>query len=127
MNQHTDADVARMLGWTIENGWYRGVPQTPCNGIPIFNIPFGLSTTPSPEADANAARYVIPWMRKQGIDWWCESVSGQIEVSLAKMHIFDLIRFEGDHFGPTLCRACLESVTKCNRLKETEDATDAAT
>jgi hypothetical protein len=56
--QWTDADVARMLGWYFEpDGKYRPAKYGQ------LNLEFGLSTPPSPEADANAARYVLPWLR----------------------------------------------------------------
>jgi hypothetical protein len=54
--QWTDADVARMLGWYFEpDGRYRPAKYGQ------LNLEFGLSTPPSAEADANAARYVLPW------------------------------------------------------------------
>ena len=61
--QWTDADVARMLGWEVIYGSPETRPAFEKDGKLIWwkDSCFGLSTPPSAEADANAARYVLPW------------------------------------------------------------------
>ena len=63
MSKYTDADVARMLGWVEGDIGY----HAPSEYHDSFNCPFGLSTPPGPEADANAARYVKPWLLGKSI------------------------------------------------------------
>lgn len=50
MDKYTDADVERKLGWYDAEGRVIDV-------VALKLPPFGLSTPPGPEADANAARY----------------------------------------------------------------------
>ena len=110
--QWTDADVARMLGWYFEpDGRYR-----PCKYGEV-NLEFGLSTPPGPDADANAARYVLPWLR--------EEIPGRgdivIDVLIAKCAMDESKGFDYNEpesliawmilicDGPTLCTAALEA------------------
>jgi hypothetical protein len=109
MSNYTDADVARMLGWR----------QSKINQslwIPDENYPsiavtprFGLSTPPGPEADANSARYVLPWAIEHfdSVDIHYDSGVWSIELLGGELD-WDIIT-EGDDFGPTLCRAALDA------------------
>ena len=62
--QWTDEDVAEMLGWKLVQGTEIVRPAYEVDGKLIWwqKLNFGVSTPPSPEADANAARYVLPWL-----------------------------------------------------------------
>lgn len=108
-NKHTDADVARMLGidkqtdtLALEHGrvWMFG------NGF----LNFGLSTPPGPEADANAAKYVLPWLRAQDRDFLYRVYKRMIVVNGGSLCPQDLILMEGHN----LCTACLEAVNDGN-------------
>lgn len=115
--QYTDADVARMLGWKFIKStstmhgdhWYLGE-----DAYIVFDLPtFGLSTPPGPDADANAARYVKPWMREQLpgfqilvrdalIKFWYDGAESP-NPSVINIYMW-LVNVD----SPTLCRACLQ-------------------
>jgi len=113
--QWTDADVARMLGWRErDNGLWLDVKKYPvfddfrqCACLPEF----GLSTPPSPEADANAARYVLPWLRSQSMDTQEWAMNALIEVwidsgqKFGTFSMWTVLCMD----GPTLCTAALEA------------------
>lgn len=103
-SDYTDRNVAEMLG-LYKEGWYLLLESCKCSP-PVF----GLSTPPGPEADANAARYVLQWLKANGYDLWIEIINGDIcRVTVALLY-HGSWRAEGEHFGPTLCRACLDAV-----------------
>jgi hypothetical protein len=114
----TDDDVARMLGCkpaeVNDLGQYFIVPWN--DGYYVRSPAFGLSTPPGPEADGHAARYVLPWLAKQSLEYKQEvfnrlsnifPLSRNIAVSLL-FYCYDEPE-ANKPFGPTLCRAALEA------------------
>jgi hypothetical protein len=100
--QWTDEDVARMLGWPVgQNEYY--VDNRATN-----MLHFGLSTPPSAEADANAARYVLPWLRERGasVTMECEQ-EWDVSVSFRE-DALDLCLINGE-LSTALCTAALEA------------------
>jgi hypothetical protein len=115
----TDEDVARMLGW---KEWNVGTGiWGPTNCIYLQHTPnFGLSTPPSPDADANAARYVLPWLRENHLDfgyaWFKMLFLEDVTVTLvqygedAQDESKDvLLEVYDDHFCKAICIAALEA------------------
>ena len=135
MSEYTDRDVADMLGWEFNysptknfNGktgsyhFYTRKDKTPFF-IYVSQCPFGLSTPPGPDADANAARYVLPWLKlrfpKSTLCILMDGDFWEITFDTEHSNLDSVIRNAIDeHFGPTLCRACLDAW----RAKEAEDA-----
>lgn len=109
----TDEDVARMLGWEQFTSLEYGVCATAWwrDNKKIEDDCFGLSTTPGPESDANAARYVLPWLRSQSIDIQECVMNALIEVwidsgqTLETFAMWIVLCMD----GPTLCTAALEA------------------
>jgi hypothetical protein len=57
------------------------------------------------EADANAMRYVWPWLRAQEV---IVSIVSDLNCNVAVL-LDGLYAVTGDHFGPTLCRTALDA------------------
>lgn len=105
MAEYTDADVARMLGWKVSGrkpAWTYDRPGM--RSIGSWSAPFGLSTPPGPEVDANAARYVLPWLRGEKSEFMRE-VDFVLHQTIGG--VGRLVMDRSVDFGPTLCRACL--------------------
>lgn len=108
--QWTDEDVARMLGWKLVDGTDIVQPAYEVDGKLIWwqRLCFGLSTPPSADADANAARYVLPWLRSRGAYLDVEMMDGfNINVSFQEDGM-DLAGASGE-FSTALCTAALEA------------------
>lgn len=110
MTQYTDADVARMLGWEYRQHWAHisgiWVDQSGKTGR-IGELPNFFD--PSPEADANTARYVIPFIEAQGWYFRYEIDCGDHVVTITDGETPELGYDLGDCFASTVCRAALQA------------------
>lgn len=111
----TDADVVRMLGWEFRP-YNSTLDPHPVWKLPNGNVidpsdlpSFGLSTPPSPEADANAARYVLPWVWEQWGEIDLKLRPGYVEVVISEDLGDNPREFTGNDISPTLCTAALEA------------------
>lgn len=106
MTKYTDTDVARMLGWRFDGQYYH-------NGWDVYlerTLPaFALSTPPSPEANANTARYVIPFIEAQGWYFRHEIDDGERVVVVTDRNWIWLGHAVGGCFASTVCRAALQA------------------
>lgn len=111
----TDADVARMLGWSLAFPMYVTddgsmlVSRYPAPVYSDTSIPFGLSTPPSPEADANAARYVLPWVVAQGWEYMITNTEAGIDTTPNQLTSTGIFDASGASFAANVCRAALEA------------------
>lgn len=124
--QWTDEDVVKMLGWEFDE--YTDAYETPSGGFldeythnAIAGVPpFGLSTPPSAEADANAARYVLPWLEENidSLGYVCFTILFLEGVDVTLIQYGDdpldesqdiLLKASDDHFCKALCIAALEA------------------
>ena len=104
--QWTDKDVARMLGWEMKGDNDFPICRAPNGGTWRGVPPFGLSTPPGPEADANAARYVLPWLRARGAYVRLEYAANAYQVDVCGDS--GIQGAEGE-FSTALCTAALEA------------------
>lgn len=106
--QWTDVDVARMLGWKLVDGTDIVQPAYEVDGKLIWwqRLCFGLSTPPSAEADANAARYVLPWLRSRGFYVRLEYCANAYQVDVCGDS--GIQGAEGE-FSTAICTAALEA------------------
>jgi hypothetical protein len=102
--QWTDEDVARMLGWYFEpDGRYRPAKYGQ------LNLELGLSTPPSAEADANAARYVLPWLRAHAPYFKVDFIHGNYRCLVSLEYQADEVFSGNGEFSTALCTAALEA------------------
>jgi hypothetical protein len=109
--QWTDADVARMLGWEVIYGSPGTNPAFEKNGKLIWwkDSCFGLSTPPSPEANANAARYVLPWLRAHAPYFKVDFIHGNYRCLVSLEYQADEVFSGNGEFSTALCTAALEA------------------
>ena len=110
MTQYTDNDVARMLGW--EHKTHSLIPS----GIWVDKDDEPVSLEESPvflgetlEANANTARYVIPFIEAQGWYFRHEIDCGDHVVTITDGETPELGYDLGDCFASTVCRAALQA------------------
>lgn len=102
---YTDRNVAEMLG-LYKEGWYL-LPESCKCSPPVF----GLSTPPGPEADANAARYVLPFIDSHSWYLVYEFDHGTHIVTIEDgSDAIKLAYKTADTFAEAICRACLDAV-----------------
>ena len=108
MSAYTDRNVAEMIGMPSVGFRSDGAVVDMRRSL----IPFGLSTPPGPDADANAAKYVLPWLEQTSMYLVLEWDHGTYIVTIEDGSYAKRLAYRTGNTGesgPTLCRACLDA------------------